>query len=53
MSTTNGAISNTTLNVAPPVAGTATPRATLLVAGPVHEVTPADPRLVSVRVGPA
>ncbi len=53
VSTTNGAISNTTLNVAPPVAGTATPRATLLVTGGVHEVTPADPRLVSVRVGPA
>lgn len=50
VSTTNGAISNTGLSVAAPVAGASTPRARLAVTGDVHEVTTADPRLVTVRV---
>jgi beta-glucosidase len=50
VSTTNGAISNSGLTVAPPVPGTATGRATLLITGEVHEVSTADPRLVTVRV---
>ena len=50
VSTTNGAISNSSLSVAPPVPGTATPRACLRVTGEVHDVTPADPRLVSALV---
>mgnify|MGYP000850279149 CR=1 FL=1 len=50
VSTTNGAISNSGLNVAAPVPGSATPRARLTITGDVHEVTTADPRLVTVRL---
>ena len=53
VSTTNGAISNSALSVAPPVPGTATERAWLQITGNVHEVSTSDPRLVAVRVGEA
>ncbi len=50
VSSTNGAISNPGLSVAPPVPGTATERACLQVTGDVHEVTVADRRLVTVEL---
>jgi beta-glucosidase len=53
VSATNGAISNSSLSVAPPVPGTATARACLKITGEVHEVSTADPRLVAVRVDQA
>ena len=53
VSTTNGAISNSALSVAPPVPGTATKRACLQITGNVHEVSTSDPRLVVVRLGEA
>jgi beta-glucosidase len=48
--TTNGAINNTSLRVAPPVSGEATERARLTITGDVYEVTTADARLVAVRI---
>ena len=53
VSSTNGAISNSSLLVAPPVPGTATKRAHLQVTGNVHEVSTSDPRLVVVHLGEA
>ncbi len=50
VSTTNGAISNTGLDVAAPVAGTATHRAPMEITGDVYEVTTLDPRLVKATV---
>ena len=50
VSTTNGAISNTGLNVAEPVVGCATSRATIEITGEVHLVTADDARLVNVEV---
>ena len=53
VSSTNGAISNSSLSVAPQVPGTATGRACLQITGNVHEVSTSDPRLVVVGVGEA
>ena len=53
VSATNGAITNTGLRIAQPAPGTATPRARLAITGDVHEVTPADARLVKVEVATA
>jgi beta-glucosidase len=50
VSTTNGAISNTGLEVAAPVPGTATARARLAITGEVYEVTIVDPRVVKATV---
>jgi beta-glucosidase len=50
VSTTNGAISNTGLEVATPVPGAATDRASMTITGDVYEVTIADPRLVKATV---
>ena len=47
---TNGAIANSGLRVAVPIAAVATPRARLRITGEVYEVTTADPRLVRVRI---
>ncbi|WIB68988.1 glycoside hydrolase family 3 N-terminal domain-containing protein [Curtobacterium sp. MCBD17_035] len=48
--TTGGVIVNEKQAVAQDLPGSATPRATLTIAGPVHEVTTADERLVAWRV---
>ncbi len=53
VSTTNGAISNSALSVAPPVPGTATKRACIEITGSVYEVSTSDARLVGVRLGEA
>lgn len=53
VSSTNGAISNSSLSVSPKVPGTATERACLQVTGKVHEVSTSDPRLVVVGLGEA
>ncbi|HSK34643.1 MAG TPA: glycoside hydrolase family 3 N-terminal domain-containing protein [Propionicimonas sp.] len=53
VSSTNGAISNSSLLVAPQVPGTTTERACLQITGSVHEVTTSDPRLVVVSIGAA
>ncbi|PFG15887.1 beta-glucosidase [Propionicimonas paludicola] len=50
VSTTNGAISNTGLNVAEPVVGHATQRARIELTGEVYPVTNADARQVRVEV---
>ena len=45
--TTNGAITSTRRSAKRDLPGTATPRATLVVTGDTHEVTVADPRVVT------
>jgi Beta-glucosidase-related glycosidases len=50
VSTTNGAISNSGLSIAEPVAGTATTRAAITVTGEVHPVGLQDARLVRAEV---
>jgi beta-glucosidase len=50
VSTTNGAISNTGLEVAVPVPGTATGRALMQITGDVYEVTISDARWVKATV---
>jgi beta-glucosidase len=50
VSTTNGAISNTGLEVPAPVPGTATGRALMEITGDVYEVTISDARLVKATV---
>ena len=50
VSATNGAINNTSLTIAEPVAGVATPRWLLKITGDLHVVTNQDRRLVCARV---
>jgi beta-glucosidase len=50
VSATNGAINNTSLTIAEPVAGTATARQVLAITGAVHRVTTEDRRVVCARL---
>nr|WP_143762314.1 glycoside hydrolase family 3 N-terminal domain-containing protein [Isoptericola variabilis] len=47
---TGGAITNAKAVTKRELPGTATPRTTVAITGPVHEVTPADPRVVTAEV---